>query len=200
MRITTLLANSSIVSAAIAGLIVVIIHLSNRDYDIISQPMSYYAVGANGYLMQVGILAFAASVLTLSPALARSVPGLSRTGIAVLQIAGASLVVAAIFPTDVTVDALPITLVGLIHTAASYLFSPCLVTGALLLSRRFDDVRLRHAPTFALAIASWVSLIVLTIVNLLDLQIGGMGQRIFLAMILLWLIVTALRLPIRLAR
>ena len=190
---TTHLANGAIACAVYTGIAIGFIHLSNRDYDIIAEPMSYYAVGVNGFLMTTIILSFAASVIALGLVLERSVLGLSRAGIAVLKIAGASLVIVAVFPTDVTVDALPVTVIGLIHTLASYLFSPCLVIAALLLSRRFDDTRLRHAPTFVLALASWLLLIILTTANLLNLQVGGIGQRIFLAASLMWLIVMALR-------
>jgi len=194
LNLKTRLANGAIACATYAGIAIGVVHLSNRDYDIIAEPMSYYAVGVSGSLMTTIILLFAASVIALGLVLERSVPGLSRAGIAVLKIAGASLVLAAVFPTDVTTDTLPVTVIGLIHTMASYLFSPCLVVAALLLSRRFDDVRLRHLPTFVLALASWLSLIVLTTVNLFNLQIGGIGQRVFLAATLLWLMVTAFRL------
>lgn len=200
MSIAILLTNIAIAGACFVGIAIGVVHLSNHEYDIISQPMSYYAVGANSFLMTTIILAFAASIIALSLVLKWSIPGLSRGGIGGLQIAGASLVIAALFPTDVTDDAMPVTVAGLVHTAASYLFSPCLVAGALLVSRRFDNLRFRHAPTFALALVSWSSLIILTVVNLLDLQIGGIGQRIFLATILLWLLMTALRLPLHRTR
>ncbi len=87
----------------------------------------------------------------------------------------------------------PITISGAIHVAASYLASPGLVAATLLLSRRFDDAWRRDAAQFLLALASWVSLVVLVIVNYLNLQVGGIGQRIFLAVTWWWLMRMALR-------
>ncbi|MEW5718661.1 MAG: hypothetical protein AB1817_08560, partial [Chloroflexota bacterium] len=80
----------------------------------------------------------------------------------------------------------PVTLSGALHVAASYCASPCLVAAALLLSRR-------HSLAYALALVSWGALVVLVIVNHLDLCVGGIGQRFFLAVIWLWLILMALR-------
>lgn len=195
----TTLANCTMVSTVYAGIALGIVHLSNRQYDIISQPMSYYAVGMSNFLMTTVILAFAASTLALSFAFDH-VPGLSRLGIAALKMAGASLAVAAIFPSDVTDKGLPETLTGFIHTVASYFFSPGLVAAALLLSRRFDDTQLRHVPAFVLALASWTSFIILTLINLLDLRFGGIGQRIFVGLTWLWLMMNALRLKRTLRR
>lgn len=161
-------------------------HFLNREYDPITQPLSYHAVGMHGWLMTTAILAFAVSVLALAAALARSVPPLPRGGIALLFGAGAALAVAGIFPTDVTASNLPTTLAGAIHVAASYLASPCLVAAALLLSRS-------RSLAYALALASWAALVVLVFVNHFDLRFGGIAQRIFLALVVLWVWVTAFR-------
>lgn len=200
LNIAIWLANSAIVSTVYAGIALGIIHLSNHEYDIISQPMSYYAVGTSSYLMATVILTFAASMMLLGFALEQSIPGLSRKGIALLKVAGASLAIAAIFPSDVTDNWLPETSTGFVHTIASYLFSPCLVIATLLLSRQFNAPHFCHIPTFVLALASWLSLIVLTLVNLFNLQIGGIGQRIFVGLTWLWLMVTELRLQKTLRR
>ncbi len=188
-----LAANVTLVSATYAGVALGIIHWTNRAYDVISQPMSYYAVGASGFLMTTIMLAFAASVIMLSFGL-ESVTGLSSGGIAVFRVAGASMLIAAIFPSDVTDTGLPETPVGVIHSIASYLFSPCLVAAALLLSRRFDARGLRDRPRFMLALASWLTLVVLIMVNLFQWAIGGIVQRIFVGLTWLWLLMTTLQL------
>ena len=190
---TVQFANLAIASALYASGAVGVLHFLNREYDVIAQPLSYHAVSAYGWLMTSAIFAFAVSVLALAFALERGAARVSRVGIAFLLGGGAALVIASIFPTDVTANNLPVTLSGAIHVAASYLASPCLVAAALLLSRRFDDARRRDAARFALALASWASLVVLLIVNHLDLHVGGIGQRVFLALIALWLLLTAFR-------
>lgn len=180
-------ANMAIACAWYAIGAVGVLHLVNREYDAISQPMSYYAVGAYGWLMTTAILAFAASVLALAFALEYGTAPWSRASRAFLLGAGVCLVIASVFPTDVTANNLPITIAGTIHVAASYLASPCLVAAALLLSRQYG-------LAYALALASWGALVVLVVVNHLDLRVGGIGQRIFLALIALWMLVTAFRL------
>lgn len=189
----SLAANATLVSAAYASVALGIIHWTNRDYDVISQPMSYYAVGASGFLMTTLMLAFAASVIMLSFGL-ENVTGLSSGGIAVFRVAGASMLIAAIFPSDVTDSGLPEMPIGLIHTIASYLFSPCLVAAALLLSRRFDALGLPDRPRFVIALASWLMLIVLIVINLFQWAIGGIVQRIFVGLTWLWLLMTTLQL------
>ncbi len=189
----SLAANATLVSAAYAGVALGIIHWTNRDYDVISQPMSYYAIGASGFLMTTLMLAFAASVIMLSFGL-ENVTGLSSGGIAVFRVAGASMLIAAIFPSDVTDSGLPETPIGLIHTIASYLFSPCLVAAALLLSRRFDALGLPDRPRFVIALASWLTLSVLIMINLFQWAMGGIVQRIFVGLTWLWLLMTTLQL------
>ena len=114
---------------------VVALHGLNTCYDAISQPLSYYAVGAYGWLMASALGAFAVGTFALAIALERGAARASRAGIAFLFGAGACLPIAGIFQTDVTANNLPITLAGAIHVAASYLASPGLVAAALLLSR-----------------------------------------------------------------
>ena len=191
---TVQLATIAIASALYACGAVGVLHFLIRDYEPISQPLSYYAVSAYGWLMKTVLFAFAASVIALALALGRGAARLSRVGIAFLFGAGTCLVLAGIFPTDVTAGNLPVTLSGALHVAASYLASPCLVAAALLLSRRFDDARRRHAALFSLALVSWALLAVLVIVNHLNLQVGGIGQRVFLALVWAWTMLTALRL------
>jgi hypothetical membrane protein len=143
-------------------------------------------VGASSWLMTSVLGAFAVSVLALAFVLQRDAARLSRTGVAFLFSAGAALVLATIFPTDVTANNLPITVSGAIHVAASYLASPCLVAAALLLSPR-------QRLAYTLALASWTALVGLVAVNHFNLQIGGIGQRIFLAVGWLWVMFMALR-------
>ncbi len=178
-------ARLSILSALYASGVVGVLHWLNREYDIISDPLSYYAVGALGAWMTSAIAAFALSVMALAHALSR-VLDVSRVGIALLWNAGASFFIASIFPTDVTASSLPVTIVGFIHTIASYYAAPCLVSAALLLSRRGEML-------YGFALASWFALVVLVIVNHLQLHVGGIGQRIFLALVWLWTMLSARR-------
>lgn len=178
-------ADVSLVSALYASGAVGVLHWLDRARDIITDPLSYYAVGAFSGLMTSAIAAFAASILSLAYALSRLLD-VSRVGIVLLWNAGISFLIASIFPTDVTANNLPITLAGAIHTVASYIASPSLVAAALLLARRGE-------VSYSLALASWLVFVALLIVNHLQLQIGGILQRVFLVLTWIWLMFTTRR-------
>ncbi|MCX7838530.1 MAG: DUF998 domain-containing protein [Anaerolineae bacterium] len=178
-------ADVSLVSALYTLGAVGVLHWLDRARDIITDPLSYYAVGAFGGLMTSAIAAFGASILSLAYALSRLLD-VSRAGMLLLWNAGISFLIASIFPTDVTVNNLPITLVGAIHTIASYIASPSLVAAALLLTRRGE-------VTYFFALAGWLGLTVLVIGNHVQWHIGGLGQRVFLALVWIWLVLTTRR-------
>ncbi|MEW5718688.1 MAG: hypothetical protein AB1817_08695, partial [Chloroflexota bacterium] len=54
-------ANLVIISLVYSCGAVGVLHFVNRQYDAISQPLSYYAVGATGWLMTSVLGAFAVS-------------------------------------------------------------------------------------------------------------------------------------------
>lgn len=185
-------ADLALVSALYASGVVGVVHWLDRARDILTDPLSYYAVGTFGGLMTSAMAAFAASIMSLAYALSR-VFDVSRAGIVLLWNAGLSFLIASIFPTDVTANNLPITLAGAVHTIASYIASPSLVAAALLLTRRGE-------MTYAVALAGWLTLMVLVIGNHVQWHLGGLGQRIFLVLTWSWTILTARRaryLPFR---
>lgn len=144
--------------------------------------MSDYATGRFGFLMASAIIAFGASVLCLARALPHQT---SRASVALLNVAGIAYLVAGIFPTDALPDDTVISFAGAVHFVAGYLSSPLIVSAAILLTRE------RRAFVFALIL--WAMLIALVIVNALYLQIGGIGQRIFLMLVVGWVVETARR-------
>jgi hypothetical protein len=184
-RKTNRYADLSLVSALYASGAVGVLHWLDRTYNILTDPLSYYAVGAFGGLMASAIAAFGASILSLAYALSRLLD-VSRVGLALLWNAGISFLIASIFPTDVTANNLPVTLVGAIHTIASYIASPSLVAAALLLARRGE-------ATYAFALAGWLALTILVIGNHMQWHLGGLGQRIFLVLTWAWVLLTARR-------
>ncbi|MBI5652640.1 MAG: DUF998 domain-containing protein [Chloroflexi bacterium] len=171
---------------------VALLHWLCRDYDVIMQPLSYYAVGEFGWVMTTVFLASATSMFALARAIVLIAPQRFSIGRALPNIVGACLLIAGIFPTDITTNNTPETLIGLIHVIASYTFAPCLVAATLLLSRDFDRDA-RH-PIFALAVSVWASFILLSLANIFDWQIGGIGQRVFLLLAMMWVIAMAMRL------
>jgi len=173
---------ATMVSASGACLLVLLLHFLAPEFNPLTRPMSDYATGRFGFLMAGAIATFGVSVLCLARALANHAP---RTSVALLNVAGVAYLVAGIFPTDALPDETVISFAGAVHFIAGYLSSPLIVSAAILLTRE------RRA--FAFALVLWATLIALVVVNALHLQIGGIGQRIFMTLVVGWVVETARR-------
>ena len=178
---------------------VAVLHILRPDYDPTQRVMSNYAVGPYGFLMIIAFLALAVSKFALALALYRGMTpaSRSRTGIILLGIAGLGVLLAAIFPTDVTPDDSPVTSVGVIHILVSVIGFLCLLAAMFLLSRRFKkDERWQSfsRPSLALALAALAAFIAFMVIQATATPVGGIAQRIFVALYLLWLFLTAIRL------
>ena len=119
VRRASLLALASIAGTLYFALSVVALHLLRPDYDPTMRAVSEFAVGPYGYFMTVaffaiglGMLALAFGISPVSPP-SRS----SKAGRILVALCGAGVVVAGIFPTDVS-DSITTTS-GAIHQAAS---------------------------------------------------------------------------------
>ncbi len=178
------LARVAIIGIVYSLAAVIAMHLICPEYDAVARPLSDYATSRGGWLIATATLSFAVSVLALARGL--SATRRSRAGIAPLYVAGFAYLVASIFPTDARLDNTVITLAGAIHFVAGYLSSPALVAAVILLAR--------EPRAFAFAVVLWASLVILVIGNILQWQIGGLGQRIFFALTWLWLLLTAVHL------
>lgn len=170
---------ATMVSASGACLLVLLLHFLSPEFNPLTRPMSDYATGRFGFLMAGAIVVFGISVLCLARALANHAP---RASIALLNVAGVAYLVAGFFPTDALPDETVISFAGAVHFVAGYLSSPLIVSAAILLTRE------RRA--FAFALVLWATLIALVVVNALHLQIGGIGQRIFMLLVVGWIVFT----------
>jgi hypothetical protein len=190
------LALSAVCGVVYFFLAVAVLHFIRRDYDPISRVMSNYAVGPYGWLMTLAFLAFAWSFFAI--ALGFSINGVlnaqTRTVPVLLTVASVGLVGSAIFPTDVTADDSPSTPVGMVHILLGVLSFVCFVAAALIASQRFkQDKRWQsvYPPAFALALSSLVAFAVFFVIKATQSPIGGLGQRVFLGLVLLWVFVVA---------
>jgi hypothetical membrane protein len=176
---------------------VVALHVLRPEYDPVSRVTSNYVVGPYGYLMTATFFAFAAALFVLSFGLSRvlAMPAQSRLGLALLVAAGLGVVVAGIFPTDVTPDDSPVTATGVVHILAALAAFVCVVVASLLVSKNVDrDPRWRafRRPAFMLAIAILAGFAVFVVAQPLGGR--GIGQRIFLGTVLLWIFFMAVHL------
>ena len=171
---------------------IVVLHFLRPEYDPVTRVMSNYAVGPYGFLMTTAFFAVGLGMLSLALGIYKGVAPVaqSRVGLILLAVAGVGFLIVAIFPTDVTPDDSPITTVGVVHILASVASLALFVVATLLLSRRFkNDERWLSFQRIAwsVALAGLAAFIAFFVIKAFNLPIGGVGQRIFVMIILLWL-------------
>ena len=184
---------------AIGGIVyfvvaVVVLHFLRPEYNPINHAVSNYAVGPYGYLMTSAFYVLALSVLALAPGLFRSVALTNPSPIALLLLclAGSGMVVMGIFPGDAHALHPPATITGVVHWIAAGISFLSIMIAAFLLSSSFKmDERLQvfWRPCLILALAMVGALLLYGILALVGWI--GIGQRIYLAVCLLWLLVLA---------
>ena len=171
---------------------IVVLHFLRPEYNPINHAVSNYAVGSYGYLMTAAFYALALSVFALALNLFRSIAltNLSRVAILLLCLASSGMVVMGIFPGDAHALHPPATITGVVHwTAAGMSFLSIMVAAFLLSSLFKTDERLQRfqRPCFLLALTMVGALLLYGILALVGWI--GIGQRIYLAVCLLWLLV-----------
>ena len=184
---------------AIGGIVyfivaVVVLHFLCPEYTPINHAVSNYAAGPYGYLMTAAFYVLALSVFALALGLFRCIAltNLSRIAILLLILASIGMVVMGIFPGDVHALHPPATITGVVHWAAAGISFLSIMIAAFLLSSSFkSDERWRafRRPCFILALAMVGGLLLYGILALVGWI--GIGQRIYIAVCLLWLLVLA---------
>lgn len=170
---------------------VVILHVLRPELNPITHAVSNYAIGAFGLLMTVAFFTLALSEFALALGLARSLVASTQARISVLllRFAGAGMVVTGIFPGDVKSPHPPGTLPSLIHWIGAGSSFLSLMIAAFLLSNCFKmDTHWQgfYRPSFVLSVTIVLALAVFG----LFVSIGwvGMGERIYIAASVLWLL------------
>jgi hypothetical protein len=186
-----LIAIGSIVYFVVA---VVMMHFLRPEYNPVNHAVSNYAVGPYGYLMTAAFYALALSLLALVLGLHRSITltNLSRVAVLLLCLASIGMVVMGISPGDVHALHPPATITGVIHWTAAGISFLSIMIAAFLLSIFFrTDERWQafQRPCFVLALAMVGALLLYGILALVGWI--GIGQRIYIAVCLIWLLVLA---------
>lgn len=193
-RSGTLPATLAIVFLIYGVIALLLLHILRPDYAPASNFISNYAVGRFGWIMTTWFLAMSAGLLALTVGLARS--GLrsivARLGMVLLVVASVGLVVSAIFPTDV---AAPSTRSGEIHDMSFLVNVVSMVLAMGLLSVSFAS----HPAWSSYRSITWslVALILVAfVVQFMTLHKGmpyGLANRFFVAVLVTWMLATALR-------
>ncbi|HEV2592967.1 MAG TPA: DUF998 domain-containing protein [Gaiellaceae bacterium] len=194
------LSNRSLANVALAGLatfpvIVVALHIVQRaQYHPLSDAVSELADGRAGWLMWIAFCSAGTGLLCLG-VLHRRLVQHSRVVPALLAVAALFIYVAAVFhadPESATVSSTH----DQIHQIASLVSFVLIIIAMFVSSRRFRaDPRWQRLarPTLIWAVCSLAALFLTLTLNTLDDSLFGLGQRIFIATWLTWLIACALR-------
>lgn len=175
------------------GLVLVLQHGLRPDYTPVDHMISDYAVGRFGWIMTTAFVALALGCLTLGLGMAlagpRSLPG--RAAVLFLWITTLGLLVTATFPTDLETAATTTT--GNIHTASFLVNVISMILCSLLFAISFYQSGAwsgyRHVG-MTMAIA----LLAAFILQFLTLHRGapyGLTNRLFVAVLMIWLLATA---------
>ncbi len=185
---------SVVIAGACATLAITMLHLLKPDLDPLSHAISEYVYGPYGALMTItffvqciGSLALAALVIRVETEGRRPFVG----GI-LFVISAVGAAVAGVFPAD-PVSPYPQTSNGIIHAVAGMIRFLALAFALPLLSSALSSVpdwRSVRKTLTILAILFVVTFLV-SIFVLANLNWFGLGQRIFISLLLIWMFIAA---------
>lgn len=176
---------------------VVVLHVLRPELNPVSHAVSNYAIGSFGFLMISAFFTLALSEFALALGLARSLTNSKSAYISVLllSLAGVGLVVTGIFPGDVKSLHPPGTTTAIIHwTGAGASFLSLMIATFLLLNCYKTDVRWQSFHRVAYALAVTIILALAMFGLLATIGWVGIGERIYIAASVLWLVVTSVQL------
>jgi len=190
-------------------LIIIALHVIKPEIEPSWRFISEYAVGRHGWLMKLAFLIWAASSAALALALRSEVRTLlGKTGVSVLLIVAAALVVAGLFPQDpVTAGPDQTSTAGKLHAIASMIGIPGTPIAAMLISSSLWRTNPAWAPHRAAimgpAHATWISLVLMAVYLTWAVpRAGGFNpdvwagvmNRLVVATYLAWQLIVAYRL------
>lgn len=198
-RATTLatLAGAGVV---LYGLIDVALAFLRPGLSLIHHPESDYGVGPYSWLMDLNFLLRAGLSLSLVAALTRVArrSGPLRAGLWLVGGWAVASGLLAYFPDDPL--GTPVTLSGKIHLLLALIAFLCAAAGTLVLSLRVDYLaRLRPLQPLLIGISTLAVLALLALgrVGFGVHSDGGLMERLFLGLELLWILVVAVRIAHR---
>lgn len=176
---------------------VVILHPLRPDLDPVTHAVSNYAVGSFGFLMTSAFFVLALSEVALAQGLVRGLARSqkARTSVALLNLAAAGLVVTGLFHSDVNVPRPPASTSALIHWIGAGISFLSLMISIFLLSGCFkDDIRWQSIYRLSYKWGAGIALALTAYGALAIIGWTGIGERIYIATSILWLLFASLQL------
>ena len=195
-RLTAYFANAALACFAVFALGVALMHLLRSDLDVSVHRISAYSTGPWGGLMTTALAGASLGCLMLALGLARNCSGSAFAWLAAVMFAVASMAFAATaaYPTEVA--DIPTMASGDIRNICFVVNIASIVVAALLTgSIALRDARWRQHRVPAALLA--LLLLLAVVVQFRALHLGlphGIPNRFVVAIMMIWLVVTAMRL------
>jgi hypothetical membrane protein len=178
-------------------LIDVLLAFLRPDLSLLHRAESDYGVGPFSWLMDINFLLRGALSLALVVGLLRLGAGSQRlrVGAAFLAAWGVGSAILAFFPDNP--PGTPVTTSGVIHLTVAFLAFFCAVVGTLVLSiglRHFPQMRSVVVVLLTVALVAIIPLALIGHTHFRPHTLGGLYERIFLGLELLWILVAGLAL------
>ena len=176
---------------------VVILHSLRPDLNPVTHAVSNYAVGPFGLLMTSAFFMLALSEFALAQGLVR---GLARSrraivSVVLLNLAAVGLVVTGLFHSDVNVPRPPASASALVHWTGAGISFLSLMISIFLLSGCFkDDARWQSIYRLSYVWGAGIVLALAAYGALAIIDWTGIGERIYIATSILWLLFASLKL------
>jgi len=193
-RISFVLATAAIPLFCYFVAALVVLHVLKPDYTVVDHMVSDYAVGRYGWIMTTAFASAALGCLMLGAGLLGGGPvtWTGRLGAILLLITSAGLTVTAIFPTDL--ETAPSTRTGDIHAMSFFVNIVAILLSALLLGFSYRGaVAWQRYKAAGLGFAAL--LVVAFVAQFQTLHKGapyGITNRVFVAILMAWLVSTSL--------
>jgi hypothetical membrane protein len=199
------LARSSEKALAAFAAIVLLLHFLAADQDPIDLLVSQYANSRFGWLMNVGFGLAAVGVLTLSAGLRRTLPRtrLATAAVVLMAMVGIGFASLGAFPEDVPLGdgTVSYTFSGRMHGFSSAVMFTALIVAIFVLIRVFAQSPRWESLASATRNFAWATLFMFVASNLASIMtppgtggVAGLVQRVFGAVFVAWLFLTARRL------
>jgi hypothetical membrane protein len=188
----------TIVGIALYLALDVVAQLLPPHYSPVREVESDLAVGPNGYVMTINFVVRGCLLLALVAGLIQGVAAQARStvGIVLIGIWAVSAFLLALFPTDVNSR---LTVHGGIHLLVALVAFCAVAVGELLVSLRIGaDTRWTSLRPYLLVCS--IATLVALLAELVGVRvseafgIGGLVERLFLGLVLLWMLLVAIRL------
>lgn len=176
---------------------VVILHSLRPDLNPVTHAVSNYAVGPFGLLMTSAFFMLALSEFALAQGLVRGLAHSRRAIVSVvlLNLAAVGLVVTGLFHSDVNVPRPPASASALVHWTGAGISFLSLMISIFLLSGCFkDDARWQSIYRLSYVWGAGIVLALAAYGALAIIDWTGIGERIYIATSILWLLFASLKL------